>query len=103
MSRGPPCENLCDPATQQTLCAVGGQPRPFEEVNPCDGLGFEPDTLLHLLRGETLTPTSCLFLRQVRERARRCGQIFDLCKDLPASGRDEAGTYPRCVMKSSLP
>ena len=75
------------------------RPSPFEKVDSRDRFGFEPHALLHLLGSETLPPASCLLLRQVREGALRCGQAFDLCKNLTASRRDEAGTYSRRVME----
>jgi len=45
--------------------------RPFQKFNLCDRFRSDPDCLIHLLGGETLSPSSRLLLRQVCERAFR--------------------------------
>ena len=43
--------------------------RPFEELEIRDELGLDPNALLHLRGGQSLTPSAALRFRQVRERA----------------------------------
>ena len=72
-------------------------PGPLQELDLSDGIGLEPNTLLHLLRSKALTPPPRCGLWEIGEWALCSREVLDLVEDFPTSGGDEACADARCV------
>ncbi len=66
---------------------------PFQELDPRDRVWFNPDALLHLFRGEALSPSARLFLGKIDEGTLIYLQVLNSFEDISASCRDEACPY----------
>jgi hypothetical protein len=73
--------------------------RPLQELYLRYSLRPQPDTILHLLRRQSLAPSSRLFLWQVYEWAFRRLQMLDYVEDLLARCGDKTGTHARCTVE----
>src|SRR5271169_3572080 len=78
-------------------------PGPLQELDLCNGLWPEPNTLLHFLRGESLTPATCGQLRKVCEGTLRGLQVLDPLEYLTSSRRHQARPHARRVDKILAP
>ena len=92
----PPCLSARTGSNELCMSQVIG-PGPLQELNLCDNLWTHPNTFLHFLRSESLTPSAGRWLGKVREGTSERLQMSNAFEDFAPRCWDEAGPHPGCI------